>query len=104
LQPVQGILTPAIQAAQRNMPRSVGAYLTNPIGAAVDQMTNAGVFAPNQNSFPSPNNNGTQQSIEVNIHPNAKHLITAAVKSATNGFNNGQVPLNRQPGMNSIMN
>ena len=46
---------------------------------------------------------GSQQSIEVNIHPNAKHLITAAVKSATNGFNNGQVPLNRQPGINSIM-
>jgi hypothetical protein len=43
------------------------------------------------------------QAIEVNIHPNAQHLITAAVKSSTQGFNNGQVPLNRQPGINGTM-
>jgi hypothetical protein len=43
------------------------------------------------------------QQVEVNIHPNAQHLITAAVKTSTQGFNNGQVPLNRQPGINGTM-
>lgn len=39
----------------------------------------------------------TPQQIEVNIHPNAKSLITAAVKNGTNGFNSGAVPPNKQP-------
>ena len=46
-------------------------------------------------------NQSPSQQVEINLHPDAKKLITAAVKNGTAGFNNGQVPPNRQPTRNN---
>ena len=42
-------------------------------------------------------NQSPSQQVEINLHPDAKKLITAAVKNGTAGFNSGVVPPNKQP-------
>ena len=91
--------TSALQAAEKAYKNAdfIGAMTDLQNGAIKTPPKGSGSTSSSDNNGSLLNNFPALPKIEINLHPDAKKLITAAVKNGTVGFNSGQVPPNKQP-------